>query len=115
MWFWLLVFDLAGAPYERKYFALELMALLLQQWLHEEPNSTAGSSKAGRRGGSTSDAAADAAAAAQGSVPGDSLASEPFLACLLSPECIETLLGCVVDSWDKMRVAASRWGWGCVY
>lgn len=80
-----------GAPYERKYFALELMALLLQQWLHP----------GGGNGGA-------ATSAANNRIP------EPFLSCLLSPACVETLLGCVVDSWDKMRVTASRCVSHCV-
>lgn len=101
----------AGGPYERKYFALELMAVLLQHWLHTDySTSTAGKPvprgqhKPGGAAGVTG-SAVDAAAL-----------SEPFLAGLLSPGCVQTLLCCVVDSWEKMRAAAARWvgGWAVV-
>jgi hypothetical protein len=95
----------AGGPYERKYFALELMAVLLQQWLHADPSSgTAGMPvrKGQHKPTAAVVAAAAAAAAGVGGVP------EPFLAGLLSPGCVQTLLGCVVDSWDKMRITAAR-------
>jgi hypothetical protein len=106
----------AGAPYERKYFALELMAVLLQQWLHADTsgNATAGmpvrSTSAQRRpaGSITPTITAKGPGAAAGAGDGGG-SGEGFMSALLSPGCVQTLLGCVVDSWDKMRAAASRW------
>lgn len=69
----------AGGPYERKYYALELLALLLEQW---QPGASD----------------ADAGAAAE----------RPLARGLLSPEAVQVLLGCLVDSWDKLRMVASR-------
>jgi hypothetical protein len=91
----------AGAPYERKYFALELMALLLQQWLHTDFSNITAGLPVRRAQGSRPSALRSTPAVAKA-------CAEPFLADLLSPGCVETLLGCVLDSWDKMRVAASR-------
>jgi hypothetical protein len=90
-----------GGPYERKYFALELMAVLLQHWLHTDySSSTAGMPV--RRGQHKPSTPAAACAVDAG------VLSEPFLADLLSPGCVQTLLCCVVDSWEKMRAAAGR-------
>lgn len=76
--------------------------MLLQQWLHADPSS--GTAGMPARKGQHKPAAVATAAAAAGGAGG---VPEPFLAGLLSPDCVQTLLGCVVDSWDKMRIAAA--------
>lgn len=68
-----------GAPYERQFYALQLLTLLLQQWV-----------PATAPGGGVS-----------------TMKALPFCDRLLSTSGVSALLGCLVDSWDKMRLAAS--------
>jgi hypothetical protein len=82
-----LLFLPPGSPYERKYFALELLMLLLQQWGPASSNHL----QTGKRPGPSAVA-----------VP------QPLVPELLSPAAVEVLLGCLVDSWDKLRMVATR-------
>eukprot|EP00775_Hariotina_reticulata_P011694 gene11693-11838_t len=77
----------AGSPYERKYFALELLVLLLQQW---GPASSSHLQTRKRPG------------------PSAVAVPQPMAPELLSPGAVEVLLGCLVDSWDKLRLVATR-------
>jgi hypothetical protein len=85
-----------GAPYERRYFALELLALLLQQWVLPP------SAKQGGGGGGSGTSSSGSG--------GGGKQHLPFCDDLFSAGAVQTLLTCIIDSWDKMRLAASRWG-----
>jgi hypothetical protein len=84
-----------GGPYERKYYALQLLAILLSQWKPSSADIPSSSSSSST--GVPAAAAADPAAAVM-----------PLCAGLLSPAAVQVLLGCLVDTWDKLRLAASR-------
>lgn len=97
-----------GAPYERKYMALDLLNAVAETWGPgvddrsdgKEADGTAGGGSSGERpGGVAIDAASEAAAAA--------LEASPYLPCL-GAECTTSLLGAAVDSWDKLRVSAFK-------
>jgi hypothetical protein len=100
----LLLHLLPGGPYERRYYALQLLAVLLAQW--KPASADVPSSSNGSTGEPTAGSAAPAAAAAAAADP--AAAVMPLCAGLLSPAAVQVLLGCMVDTWDKLRLAASR-------
>ncbi|KAF6263138.1 putative death-receptor fusion protein-domain-containing protein [Scenedesmus sp. NREL 46B-D3] len=98
-----------GGPYERKYYALQLLAVLLAQW-----KPTSADIPSSSRGSSTGSSSADASTAETNSAAAAAAADWPAAAAvmplcdaLLSPAAVQVLLGCLVDTWDKLRVAAS--------
>lgn len=118
-----------GAPFERKHFALELLLELLDTWADvawpAAAAVTAGAA-AGGAAGARDDAACGAARAgmkSEGSLDqaaGKSevderrrpllLGFQPFDEALLSKGATTTLIGGVVDTWDKLRAGEGGLG-----
>jgi hypothetical protein len=98
---------LLGGSYERKYYALQLLAVLLAQWKPTSADISISSSSSSADG-PTAEASSTPAAAAAASP--DPAAVMPLCEGLLSPAAVQVLLGCLVDTWDKLRMAASRCG-----
>ena len=92
-----------GAPYERKFTALDLLNAVVETWgvaeggedraQHERSEST----KRAMEKAAAGDPAAELAARA--------LEASPYLPCLRE-DCTTSLLGAAVDSWDKLRASA---------
>jgi hypothetical protein len=95
---------LLGGPYERKYYALQLLAVLLAQWKPTSADIPIISSSSSSTGPTSSTPTAAAA------LPDAAAAVMPLCEGLLSPAAVQVLLGCLVDTWDKLRMAASRCG-----
>ena len=117
----LLASSYPGAPYERKYMALDLLNAVAETWgmMTGDAVSGGGSSSTGytmgkqygsggggggggdedkeKEDNQAIDAASEAAAVA--------LEASPYLPCL-GADCTTSLLGAAVDSWDKLRASA---------
>ncbi len=84
----------AGAPYERKYLALEVLNAMLSAWPDAATQQTANSQQPNTATKAPPSKASQAAAA---------LPFQPFHETFFTGQVVELLLMNAIDSWDKLR------------